>query len=36
VAYYRGRPSFAAIDGLQSPNLVTAAIVAHIDRQRAA
>lgn len=34
VAYYRVRPSFAAIDGLQSPNLVTAAIVAHIDRQR--
>ena len=34
IEYYRGRPSFAAIDGLQDANLVTADLTAHIDRQR--
>ena len=34
IAYYRSRPSFAEIEGLQSPNAVTAALVAHIDSQR--
>lgn len=34
VAYYRDRPSFGAIDGLRNPNDVTAALVAHIDKQR--
>jgi adenylate kinase len=36
IEYYRARPSFAAIDGLQQPNRVTAALTAHIDRQRGA
>jgi len=34
IAYYRSRPTFGAIDGLQSPNKVTAALVAHIDSHR--
>ena len=33
IAYYRSRPSFASIDGVQHPNQVTAALTAHIDRQ---
>jgi adenylate kinase len=33
IEYYRARPSFASIDGLQHPNKVTAALTAHIDRQ---
>jgi adenylate kinase len=33
IEYYRNRPSFASIDGLQHPNKVTAALVAHIERQ---
>src|SRR6478672_435691 len=33
IAYYRNRPSFASIDGVQHPNQVTAALTAHIDRQ---
>ena len=35
IARYRSRPSFAAIDGLQPPDVVTAALSAHIDRQLA-
>ncbi len=34
VAHYRNGPAFAAIDGLQPPDVVTAALIAHIDRQR--
>ena len=34
IAYYRDRPSFAIIDGLQRPDDVTAAIAAHVTRQR--
>jgi adenylate kinase len=34
IDYYRSRPSFAAIDGLQHSNQVTAALTAHIDRCR--
>jgi adenylate kinase len=33
IDYYRNSTSFASIDGLQAPNQVTAALVAHIDRQ---
>ena len=33
IAYYRSRPSFASIDGVQHPNQVTTALTAHIDRQ---
>jgi adenylate kinase len=33
IEYYRARPSFASIDGLQHANQVTAALIAHIDRQ---
>jgi adenylate kinase len=33
IAYYRARPSFASIDGLQQPKQVTAALTAHIERQ---
>ena len=31
VAYYRARPGFGEVDGLQNPNAVTAALAAHID-----
>ena len=34
VAFYRGRPTFATIDGLQRPDRVTADLCAHIDRAR--
>ena len=34
IAYYSARPTFATIDGLQRPDDVTAAIAAHVDRQR--
>jgi len=34
IAYYRDRASFAIIDGLQRPDDVTAAITAHVTRQR--
>ena len=34
VAYYRSRPTFAVVDGRHSPNDVTAALVAHVDRSR--
>jgi adenylate kinase len=34
VAFYRRRPGFAAVDGLQEPNLVTASLVDAIDRFR--
>ena len=34
IAYYRDRPPFATIDGLQRPDDVTAAIASHVDRQR--
>jgi adenylate kinase len=33
IEYYRARPSFGSIDGLQQPNEVTAALTSHIDRQ---
>ena len=32
IEYYRHRRTFGVIDGLQSPNKVTAALCAHIDR----
>jgi adenylate kinase len=32
IAYYRARPIFGSIDGLQHPDAVTAALCAHIDR----
>ena len=32
VDFYRERPTFAAIDGLQRPDRVTHALCAHIDR----
>jgi adenylate kinase len=32
VAHYRARPGFIAIDGLQPPDVVTAALFAAIDR----
>jgi adenylate kinase len=32
IAYYRARPMFGSIDGLQQPDAVTAALCAHIDR----
>jgi adenylate kinase family enzyme len=35
IEYYRERPSFISIDGLQQPNQVTGALTAHIDRHRA-
>jgi adenylate kinase len=31
IEFYRGRRTFGAIDGLQSPDKVTAALCAHID-----
>ena len=31
VEYYRGRPTFASVDGLQAPDEVTADLRAHID-----
>jgi len=34
IAFYTNRPGFAAIDGLQPPEHVTAALFAHIDRIR--
>jgi adenylate kinase len=34
IEFYRNRPTFGAIDGLQSPAQVTAALCAHIDRVR--
>jgi adenylate kinase len=34
IAYYRQRPSFGAVDGLQDLGQVTAALVAHIERAR--
>jgi adenylate kinase len=34
IAYYRQRPGFGAIDGLQASNVVTDALVAFIDSQR--
>lgn len=34
IAFYRGRPTFATIDGLQLPDRVTADLCAHIDRWR--
>jgi adenylate kinase len=34
IEYYRARPSFAAVDGLQDANQVTADLTTHIDRQR--
>jgi adenylate kinase len=34
VAYYHDRPSFGSIDGLRPPNVVTAALVAHIEKHR--
>ncbi len=32
IDFYRGRPTFGTIDGLQNPTRVTAALCAHIDR----
>jgi len=32
IAFYTNRPGFAAVDGLQPPEDVTAALLAHIDR----
>jgi len=32
VAYYRDRPTFASIDGLRAPDVVTAALRAHIEQ----
>jgi adenylate kinase len=32
IAYYTNRPGFAAIDGLQPPEAVTAALFGHVDR----
>ena len=32
IEYYRDRPGFGTVDGLQSADKVTAAICAHIDR----
>ena len=34
VAYYRARPGFAVVDGLQPPDAVTAALVRLIDSRR--
>jgi len=34
VAYYRERPTFASIDGLQPPDAVTADLRAHVERVR--
>jgi adenylate kinase len=31
IEYYRSRPSFASIDGLRDPDVVTAALCRHID-----
>ena len=36
IEYYRARPGVGSIDGLQEANQVTAALTAHIDRQRLA
>jgi len=35
IAFYRERPTFAAIDGLQRPDRVTADVCRHVDRWRA-
>jgi adenylate kinase len=32
IAFYAMRPGFAAVDGLQPPERVTAALFAHVDR----
>jgi adenylate kinase len=32
IAFYSARPTFAAIDGLQMPDRVTADLCAHVDR----
>ncbi len=32
IAYYKDRPGFAAVDGLQPPEVVTAALFDHINR----
>jgi adenylate kinase len=34
IEYYRRRPSFTSLDGLQRPDAVTAALRAHLDRHR--
>lgn len=34
IDFYQGRRTFGTIDGLQSPDKVTAALCAHIDRMR--
>jgi adenylate kinase len=34
IAHYRGRSTFAAVDGLRPPDEVTAALCAHIERVR--
>lgn len=34
IAYYRSRPGFAAVDGLQPPENVTAALFSHVDRMQ--
>jgi adenylate kinase family enzyme len=31
VGYYRGRPTFRAVDGMQSPDRVSESIAAAID-----
>jgi adenylate kinase len=36
IAFYTNRPGFAAVDGLQPPEIVTAALFAHIDHMRPA
>lgn len=35
IAFYRSRPEFIGIEGLQSPDQVTAALVAEIDKRLA-
>jgi adenylate kinase len=35
IGFYRSRPSFGSIDGLQHPEEVTTALVAHIDAKAA-
>jgi hypothetical protein len=34
IEFYRGRRTFGTIDGLESPDTVTAVLCAHIDRVR--
>jgi adenylate kinase len=34
IAFYRSRPGFGVIDGLRDPNVVMAALSAHIDAAR--